>query len=65
MPFMAVTAHWTDNHAKSMPHGTRYIITLQSRLIAFHRVPGRHTGEHLATAFLSILNRYKIKKVCR
>jgi hypothetical protein len=60
---MAITAHWADNQVKSTSHGPRYIITLQSRLIAFYHVPSRHTGEHLATVFTSILDRYKIKNV--
>lgn len=64
MSFMAITGHWTDSHTKNTSHGPRDIIALRSELIAFSRVPRRHTGEHLATVFMSILRRYKLKKVC-
>ncbi|PPQ77048.1 hypothetical protein CVT26_007808 [Gymnopilus dilepis] len=63
MPFMAITGHWLECRVKNSPNGPRYVINLRSELIAFHRVPGRHTGEHLATVFLNILDRYKITKV--
>lgn len=64
MPFMAITAHWSDHHMKNTQQGQRYMIGLHSELIAFCRVPGRHTGDHLATVFMSVLDRYKIKNVC-
>ena len=63
MPFMAITAHWSNHQVKDTQQGQRYITGLQSELVAFHRVPRRHTGEHLASVFMSILDRYKIKKV--
>ena len=63
MPFMAITAHWTNHHTKDTQQGRRYIVGLNSELIAFHRVPSRHTGEHLAMVFISMLDRYKIKNV--
>ena len=62
-PFMAITAHWTSYQSKSTPQGPYYTISLRSELIAFHCVPNRHTGEHLATVFLKILDRYQIQKV--
>ena len=64
MPFMAITAHWSDHHVKYTQQGQRYITGLHSELIAFHCIPHRHTGEHLASVFMSILDHYKIKKVC-
>jgi hypothetical protein len=53
---MAITAHWISNQANT--------VSLQSELIAFHCVPDRHTGEHLAEVFLNIFDRYQIQKVC-
>ena len=53
-----------DYSVKNTSNGPRYVVRLRSELIAFHRIPGRHTGEHLATVFMNILDRYKIKKVC-
>jgi len=64
MSFMAVTGHWTDYHTKNTSHGPRNDIMLRSELIAFTCIPRRHTGEHLASVFMSILHRYKLKKVC-
>jgi len=46
-------------------HGRQYILKLRVDLIGFHRVPGKHDGEHLAHAFLHILDRVSVsKKVC-
>jgi len=63
MPFMAITAHWSAHHVKDTQQGQWYITGLHSELIAFHCVPCWHTGEHLASVFMSILDRYKIKNV--
>lgn len=62
-PFMAVTAHWIESTlipsaASSQP---QYILKLQAELIAFHKVPGRHSGVHLAQAFLEVLDRFGIE----
>lgn len=62
-PFMAITAHWSKHYIKNTPHGPQYILGLHSELIAFHRVPCRHTGEHLAIVFMHILDCYKVQKV--
>ena len=64
MPFMAITAHWSEHHTKDTQQGQRYIISLHSELIAFHHVPRQHTGDHLAAIFMSMLDRYKIQNVC-
>ncbi len=53
-PFMAVTAHYIE--VKNVVD-SRAVIQLRSRLVGFHRVPGRHTGEHLAQGFIYILDR--------
>ena len=39
MPFMAITAHWSNHQVKDTQQGQRYITGLQSELVAFHRVP--------------------------
>ena len=56
VPFMAVTAHWIETKVKQTPQGPQYELKLQAKLIGFHHVPGCHTGEHLAQAFLYILD---------
>lgn len=61
-PFMAVTAHWIHATVISTPQGKEYKLKLRSDLIGFHHVPGRHTGEHLAQAFLYITDRLNITK---
>jgi hypothetical protein len=61
---MAITAHWTSYQAKGTSQGSSNTISLKSKLIAFHCVPNRHTGEHLAEVFLNILDRYQIQRVC-
>jgi hypothetical protein len=60
VPFMAVTAHWIDAKTEDTPNGLKHTLTLWADLIGFLRVPGRHTGDHLAQAFLFILDRLKI-----
>lgn len=65
-PFMAVTAHWIEAKIISTPQGTQYELKLRADLIGFHSVPGHHTGEHMAHAFLYVLDRIGIaEKVCR
>ena len=59
-PFMGVTAHWIEATEVQTPAGIDYILKLRSDLIGFHRVPGRHMGEHLAVAFLYVLDRVGI-----
>lgn len=54
--FLAVTAHWIQTTPVQTPHGVQYELTLRSSLVAFHQVPGRHTGEHLSQAFLHVLD---------
>jgi len=61
-PFMAVTAHWIEATTQETSHGRQYILKLRADLIGFHRVPGRHDGEHLAHAFLHILDRVSVSK---
>jgi len=64
-PYMAVTAHWIETQVEQTRHGPQHILTLRADLVGFTRVPGHHSGEHLAQAFMFILKRIKIlQKVC-
>ena len=55
--FMAVTAHWIEAETVPMLQGAQYNLRLRSDLIGFHHVPGHHSGEHIAHAFLHVLDR--------
>lgn len=57
---MAVTAHWMESNKQDTAHGPQHILTLRADLIGFLRIPGRHDGEHLAQAFIAILDRIAI-----
>ena len=59
-PFMAVTAHWIEGKTENTINGPRRVLKLRSDLIGFLRVPGHHTGEHLAHALLHITDRVGI-----
>lgn len=56
-PFMAVTAHWIEVDTVPTLQGTQYNLRLRADLIGFHHVPGHHSGEHIAHAFLHVLDR--------
>lgn len=57
---MAITAHWIEPEFEDTPTGKKRQLRLRADLVGFIRVPGRHTGEHLAHAFLYITDRLKI-----
>ena len=57
---MAVTAHWIEPKIDNTMHGPQRTLKLRSDLVGFQRVPGNHTGEHLAHALLYITDRLKI-----
>jgi hypothetical protein len=59
-PFMAVTAHWIEGRIEDTPSGPQRILRLRADLVGFIQVPGQHTGEHLASAFLHVLDRVDI-----
>ena len=59
-PFMAVTAHWIQAIEENTHLGPRYVLRLQADLIGFYSMPGRHTGQHLAEAFMDILDQIDI-----
>lgn len=64
-PFMAVTAHWIESITEETASGPRHTLKLRADLVGFNRVPGRHDGEHLAHAFLYVLERVGVtRKVC-
>lgn len=59
-PFMAVTAHWIESKPEVTANGTQHVLKLRADLIGFHHMPGHHSGEHLAQAFIFVLNRLGI-----
>ena len=59
-PYMAVTAHWLQAVKEESPTGSFFRLTLRCDLIGFHRIPTRHTGEHLASTFMWIIDRLNI-----
>ncbi|KAF8235399.1 hypothetical protein L208DRAFT_1179125, partial [Tricholoma matsutake] len=58
--FMAVTAHWIESVEEQTHTGTEKKLQLRSNLVGFHKLPGHHTGEHIAHCFLFITDRLKI-----
>jgi hypothetical protein len=62
---MAVTAHWIEGVEVQTMTGVHKKLVLRADLVGFHRIPGRHTGRHLAHCFHYIMNRLNItQKVC-
>ena len=57
---MAVTAHWIQGEEITTPQGPQYKLTLHTDLVGFHHVPGCHDGDHLACAFLYVLDQVDI-----
>jgi hypothetical protein len=65
MSFMAVTAHWIEGTTEETVEGPKLTLKLRADLVGFQHVPGRHTGEHMAHAFVHITDRLHImEKVC-
>jgi hypothetical protein len=48
---MAITAHWIQVVSQE---GEMKKLQLRTDLIGFHKLPGWHTGEHLAQCFVFI-----------
>ena len=63
--FMAVTAHWIEATEEKSAMGSQRKLSLRADLIGFHKLPGRHTGEHLGHCFLFILDRLNIASKVR
>ena len=59
-PFMAVTAHWIEVETVPTLQGAQYNLWLHSDLIGFHHIPGHHSREHIAHAFLHVLDRIRV-----
>ena len=57
---MAVTAHWIQAIEEKTPTGVKKTLQLRADLIGFHKLPGRHTGEHLAHCFLFITDHIEV-----
>lgn len=62
VPYMAVTAHWIQAELGTTKSGSHYILKMRADLIGFQRVPGKHTGEHLAQSFYYLIKRLGILK---
>lgn len=58
--FMAVTAHWIQAIEEKTQTGVNKKLHLRADLIGFHKLPGRHSGEHLAHCFLFITDRIQV-----
>ena len=58
--FMAVTAHWIQAVEETTPTGVIKKLHLRADLIGFHKIPGCHSGDHLAHCFLFVTDRIKI-----
>lgn len=58
--YMAVTAHWIEAKEIQTNSGLQRVLELRADLIGFHRVPGHHTGTHLAHIFKFITDRLEI-----
>jgi hypothetical protein len=61
---MALTAHYIENGIAKDGQKT---LNLKAELIGFHKLPGRHTGAHLAQCFFFLCDRIKLPmtKVCK
>ena len=59
-PYMAITGHWIQHKKMSTPSGDQQLLELRADLVGFLRVPGHHTGQHLAHTFTHITDRLKI-----
>jgi hypothetical protein len=57
---MAVTAHWIQAIEETTPTGVIKKLHLRADLIGFHKIPGRHSGDHLAHCFLFVTDRIQI-----
>jgi hypothetical protein len=58
--FLAVTAHWIEAINEKTSAGDKKKLRLRADLIGFHKLPGRHSGEHLAHCFLYITDRVQV-----
>jgi hypothetical protein len=52
-PYLAMTAHWMKMNGNGH-------LSLESSLIAFHRLFGRHDGQNLANVVLAMMDRVGI-----
>jgi len=59
---MAITAHWIEMIEVRNAGSIDFALKLRADLIGFHRVPSCHTGEHLAAAFVHVLDRLNLAR---
>jgi hypothetical protein len=53
-PFLAITVHWIGKAPRSTT------LQLRAALIAFHHIPGSHTGDYIAQKLLELFDRANI-----
>jgi hypothetical protein len=53
---MALTAHWIAKEEQTS------VLILKAALIAFHHIPGSHTGKSLGSITLHLLDRADVAK---
>jgi hypothetical protein len=58
--YMGVTAHWMECQPLQTSQTSQQKISLRADLIGFMNILGKHTGEHLAKVFLSIIDHLDI-----
>lgn len=58
--FLAITGHWIEAKLVQTETGTKRELVLRSALVGFVRLPGSHTGEHIAEAFVSVMDKLGI-----
>ena len=63
--YMGVTAHWIEGHVNESSYGPKYNLEMRAELIGFYHIPGSHTGEHLAHAFLKVIDRFGLARKVR
>jgi hypothetical protein len=55
-----VTAHWIEAQVMDTSRGSHRVLKMWADLVRFCQVPGKHTGSHLATAFLHVIDRLSV-----
>ncbi|KAI6017115.1 hypothetical protein EDC04DRAFT_2902646 [Pisolithus marmoratus] len=53
-PFLALTTHWIGKSEGTM------LLQLKAALLAFHHLPGNHTGDYIAQKFLHLLDHAEV-----
>ena len=63
VPFLGITCHWIERRIVTSSDGSRSeSLSLRADLIGFEHLPGSHTGRHICTVFLRVLQDYDLIK---